>query len=115
MNGLSADDLTEKALRIVLFGESNTLARQHMSFAVEIDDPLKPLRQTPVSEEIIRPVSELLVADVLVGGGRAERIFEFRLGIPIRDRRTLSFRWETPRRYANEKTIIREIKGEVVV
>ena len=115
INGLSADDLTEMSLRIVLFGEPNILARQHMSFAVDIDDPLQPLRDNPVSEEIIRPLSELLISDVLVGGGRAERILHFKLGIPIRNRRSLSLRWEAPRRYVNDKTTIRELKGEVVV
>jgi len=45
-----------------------------MGFATEINDPLAPLRENPVSEEIIRPLSELLITDLLVGPGRARRI-----------------------------------------
>ena len=40
VGGMTPDDLTECALRTVLFGEPNPLADQHMGFAVEIDDPL---------------------------------------------------------------------------
>ena len=51
MNGLTPDDITEKALRTVLFGEPDPLARGHLEFIMEIDDPLQPLRVSPVSEE----------------------------------------------------------------
>jgi hypothetical protein len=106
-------DLTESALRTVLFGEPNPLADQHMGFATEISDPLSPLRESPVSEEIIRPLSELLLTDLLVGSGRAKSVREFRLGVAIRGRRTLTLAWETPNRYANEPTTTRSIQGEV--
>ena len=68
IEGLETDsaDLTEVALRTVLFGEASTLADQHMDFATQIDDPLRPLRESPVSEEIVRSLSELLVTDVVV-------------------------------------------------
>ena len=113
MNGLSPDDLTDVALRMVLFGEQNPLTRQHMGFAVEMDDPLQSLRDNPVSEEIIRPLSELFVTDVLVGSGKAERVVTFKLGIPVRQRRSLFLQWETPRRHINDRATIRELKGEV--
>jgi hypothetical protein len=45
-----------------------------MGFASEIADPLAPLRENPVSEEIVRPVSELLIAELLVGTGRARSV-----------------------------------------
>ena len=72
-----------------------------MGFAAEISDPLRPLRESPVSEEIIRPPSELLVTDLLVGTGRAKSIREFRLGVPIRGRRSLTLAWK--RRTARER------------
>jgi hypothetical protein len=106
-------DLTESALRTVLFGELNPLADQHMGFATEIDDPLRPLRQSPVSEEIIRPLSELLLTDLLVGSGRARSIRAFRLGVAIRGRRRLTLAWETPSRFSNEPVTVRSISGEV--
>ena len=113
IGGRTPADLTEIALKGVLFGEPNPMADQHMDFATEIDDPLRPLREETVSEEIVRPLSELLVTDVLVGSGRAIGIREFRLGVPIRGRRKLSLGWEAPKRYSNEKTTIRTIHGEV--
>lgn len=111
----SPDDLTELALRTVLFGEANPLAGQHIAFATEIDDPLAPLRESPVSEEIIRPLSELLVTDVLVGSERARRIVTFRFGVQIRGHRALTIGWETPSRYANDQVNVRTISGQVSI
>ncbi len=107
------DDLTEAALRTVLFGEPNPLNDRYMGFAAEIDDPLAPIREAPVSEEIIRPLSELLITDVLVGSERAGRIVTFRLGVSIRGKRALTLSWETPRRYSNDTVSVRTIGGAV--
>jgi hypothetical protein len=115
IGGKSPADLTESALRTVLFGERNTLADQHMGFAAEISDPLVPLRQSPVSEEIVRPISELLVTDILVGTGRARRVASFRLGVSIRGRRRLALSWEPTSRYSNEPVTIRSIEGDVSI
>jgi hypothetical protein len=109
----SPADLTEIGLRTALFGDPNPLSDQHMWSPVELDDPLKPLREDPVSEEIIRPLAELLVTDALVGTGRARAIREFRLGVPIRGYRKLTLSWEPPNRYSNEPAATRSITGEV--
>lgn len=113
IGGKSPADLTESALRSVLFGERNPMAGQYMGFATEINDPLAPLRENPVSEEIIRPLSELLVTDLLVSTGRARSIRRFRLGVAIRGHRSLTLSRETPSRYSNEPVTVRSIKGEV--
>src|SRR5260370_12609570 len=115
IGGKSPADLTESALRSILFGERNPLAGEYMGFATEINDPLAPLRENPVSEEIIRPISELLVTDLLVGTGRARSIRGFRLGIAIRGHRNLTLSWEQPKRYSNEPVTVRSIKGEVKI
>jgi hypothetical protein len=113
--GKTPDDLIEIALRTVLFGEPNPLSGQHMDFMTKIDDPLQPLRESPVSEEIIRPVAELLLTDLLVGSGRASGIRTFRLGVAIRGRRNLTLTWETPKRYSNQSVVVRSINGEVKI
>jgi len=113
IGAMTPADLTESALRTVLFGERNPLADQHMGFAAEIDDPLRPLRESPVSEEIIRPLSELLLTELLVGTGRARSIRTFRLGVAIRGRRSLTLAWETPTRFSNEPVTLRSISGDV--
>jgi len=115
IGGKGPADLTESALRSVLFGERNALADQYMGFATEINDPLAPLRENPVSEEIIRPLSELLVTDLLVSTGRAKSIRGFRLGIAIRGHRNLTLSWEPPNRYSNEPLTVRTINGEVKI
>jgi len=106
-------DLTESGLRTVLFGERNPMADQLMGFAAEITDPFRPLRENPVSEEIVRPLAELLLTDVLVGTGRATSIREFKLGVPIGGYRDLTLAWEIPSRYANEPSATRKIRGKV--
>jgi hypothetical protein len=113
VNGKSPADLTELGLRSVLFGEPNPFTEQHMGFATEIPDPLAPLRENPVSEEIVRPLAELLITDLLVGTERAKRIVTFRLGVAIQGRRKLALAWEPPSRYSNQTERIREISGDV--
>jgi hypothetical protein len=115
VGGMTPADLTESALRTVLFGERNPLGDRHMGFATEMNDPLKPMRESPVSEEIIRPLSELLLTDLLVGTGRARSIRTFRLGVAIRKRRNLTLAWETPSRFSNEPVTIRSISGEISI
>ena len=113
VSGYSADDLTEAALRSVLFGERHPLADQHMSFLAEMRDPLAALRAAGVADEITRPLAELLIADELIGSGRAARLTAFTLGASIRGARRLAIGWEPPRRYSNERSTARAIEGHV--
>jgi hypothetical protein len=112
IGGKSPADLTQIALRSILFGEPNPLADQHMGFVTEIPDPLAPLRTNPVSEEIVRPLSELLVTDLLLGSDRARRIIAFRMGVPIQGRRSLTVAWEPVSRFSNQVEAVRTISGE---
>ena len=80
---LTPDDLTDAALRTALFGTPNPLARQHMGFMADMPDPLQPLRDADVPDEIVRSLAELMIVDGLVGSGRAARVSEFRLGASV--------------------------------
>jgi hypothetical protein len=113
VNGRSAAELTEIALRVALFRERNPLGDQHLGFMTEMADPLEPLRRARVSDEIVRPLAELMIVDVLVASGRAARVTEFRLGASVRGMRRLKLAWEPRRYYANERPSIRSIEGEV--
>lgn len=113
VGNLSPSDLTQAAMRTALFGDPNPLTDQHMGFFVEMHDPLRPLRDAHVSDEIVRPLAELLIVDALVGSNRAARVTEFKLGIAIRGVRQLAVSWEPPRRYSNESIKHRTIRGEV--
>ena len=101
-DGHTPDDLTDIALRCAVFGEPNPMAGQHMDFMVEMADPLQPLRDARVPDEIVRALAEVMIVDELVGSGRAARVTTFRLGTSIGGLRRLALGWEPPRRYANQ-------------
>ena len=61
INGRSAAEIAEIALRVTLFQERNPLEDQHMGFMTEMADPLAPLRAARVPDEIVRPLAELLI------------------------------------------------------
>ena len=105
------DDLTDTALRAVLFGEPNPLAGQHIGFMAEMPDPLEPLRDAGAPDEIVRSLAELMIIDELVGSGRAGRVTRFKLGASVGGLRKLELEWEPPRRYANERRGCRRVIG----
>ena len=69
----------------------------------EMPDPLQPLRDVRVPDEIVRSLAELMIVDELVGTGRAARITRFQLGTAVGGLRRLELEWEPPQRYANER------------
>jgi hypothetical protein len=76
-------------------------------------DPFAALRAARVSDEITRPLAELMFVDALVGSGRASRITDFRLGASVRGVRRIVAGWRAPRRYTNEQPSDRRIEGDV--
>jgi hypothetical protein len=113
VSGYSSDDLTEAGLRTVLFGTPHPLAGQQLGFMGQVADPFAALRAARVSDEITRPLAELMFVDALVGSGRAARVTEFRLGAAVRGIRRLVAAWQPPRRYSNEGVTDRKIEGDV--
>ena len=114
VNGYTPDDLTDAALRVALFGEPHPLAGQDMAFMAEMPDPLQPLRDAQVPDEIVRSLAELMLVGELVGSGRAARVTHFRLGTSVGGRRRLELTWEPPQRYVNERKRPRHsVSGQV--
>jgi hypothetical protein len=113
INGRSAAELAEIALRVALFHERNPLQDQHMGFMTEMPDPLEPLRAARVPDEVVRPLTELLLVDQLVGSGRAERVTVFKLGASVAGMRKLTLEWLPVRYYTNERPTTRRIEGQV--
>ena len=114
VSGYGPDDLTDAALRVALFGEPHPLAGQHMDFMAHMPDPLQPLRNARVPDEIVRSLAELMIVDELVGSGRAARVTNFRLGTSVGGLRRLELTWEPPQRYANEGNRPRHsVEGQV--
>ena len=112
VNGRSAAELTEAALRTALFQERNLLGDQLLGFMAEMPDPLEPLRAARIADEITRPLAELLITDALVGSGRAERLADFRLGASVGGSRRLKLTWQ-PRRAYSASGATRTIDGQV--
>ncbi|MFA5910636.1 MAG: DUF4062 domain-containing protein [Vicinamibacterales bacterium] len=113
VSGHTADELTEAGLRTALFGTRHPLAGQHLGFIGEIADPFAALRAARVSDEITRPLAELMLVDALVGSGRATRISQFKLGTAVRGIRRLVVGWQPPRRYSNARASERLVEGDV--
>ena len=113
VSGYGPDDLTEAGLRTVLFGTRHPLADQHLGFMGEMPDPFAGLRTARVSDEITRPLAELMLVDALVGSGKAARITQFKMGASVRGIRRLVLGWQPRRRYTNEPLVDRTIEGDV--
>ncbi len=113
INGLGPADMTEIAIRHAVFGERSSPKRQPFDLFSEMSDPFAPLRSQPVSEEILRPIAELLLTDQLVSEGRAERITAFRFGVPVGGIRRCQIGWQVKKRYGNDHDEVRRIDGSV--
>jgi len=110
---MTPDDLTESALRTVLFGEPDPLAGQHMGFATEIDDPLRPLRQSPFQRKSFDRFRSCCSLTFSSARDAPEVFATFRLGVAIRGRRSLALAWEPLSRFSNESVTVRSISGQV--
>ena len=114
VGGHSPNDLTEAAIRTALFNEPNILAPGHLGFMAEIPDPLQPLRDAQVPDEIVRSLAELMIVENLVGSGRVARTTKFQLGASVKGVRKLRLAWEPPQRYVNqERKPRREVQGDI--
>lgn len=99
INGMSADDVFEKALRGALFGEP--VENSFWGLAT-MDDPLEILRGRNLPDAVTRSLAHVLTDELLrhqeIKGGSSK----FTLGPPKAGGRLLGFSWFPPRRYVNE-------------
>lgn len=113
VSGHSADDLTEAALRSVLFGERHPLEEQHLGFIVKMADPPRAVARGSGgrrSDKTPGGVADRRRADRL---GASSTVTAFRLGASVRGVRRLTVAWEPRRRYSNERPPVRRIEGHV--
>jgi hypothetical protein len=106
----SPDDITESALRQVLFGESAPASL--LSLGATMPDPMTQISSSRLSEEVLRPILRLLLTEALVGSGRASSVTSMRLGAPVEGRRRLVLAWQG-RSGAGQVGGSRRIEGEV--
>ena len=100
INGLSADEVFQRALSDGLFGTS-TLGQQ-MGWLARPIDPLEPLRGLGLDDSVVRPVGRLLFAERLITEQAASRIDSFTLGPSHQGGRRLRASWTPPQVYVNE-------------
>lgn len=104
-------DITEVWLRSVLFGERNPLGSA--SGLVPSSDPLRALRNRALPEDSLRAICHLFLTEALVGTGRASRLTNVRLGLPIRGERRFALGWVEAARYTNVEPAAHSIDGKV--
>ncbi|MHB9005087.1 MAG: DUF4062 domain-containing protein [Coriobacteriia bacterium] len=100
INGLSADEVSRRALSDGLFGTS-TLGQQ-AGWAVRPIDPLEELRGLVLDDSILRPVARLLFAERLLSEQMASTIDSFILGPSHQGARRLRAAWTPLQAYVNE-------------
>lgn len=100
INGISADEVGQRALSDGLFGTS--LLGQQMGWMARPIDPLAPLRGLGLDDSVLRPVARLLFAERLITDQAASRIDSFALGPSHQGARRLWATWTPPQVYVNE-------------
>ncbi len=112
-SGRSADDLVELGIRALFLGEVLPESVGMLGFMTDPGVDLDVLRQGfGQPNEIAEAISRLVVIDGLVGGGKASRVTEFRLGPRVGDVRRIAIEWEEPRIYSNVEPQRRRVEGE---
>jgi Domain of unknown function (DUF4062) len=99
INGVSADEVTRRAVSDGLFGTS-TLGEA--AFLARPIDPLQPLRGLNLDDSILRPVARLFFTERLLTEAMASRIDSFALGPSHQGSRRLRATWTPPQVYVNE-------------
>nr|WP_281370009.1 DUF4062 domain-containing protein [Naumannella cuiyingiana] len=100
INGVSADEVGQRALSDGLFGTS--LLGQQMGWMARPIDPLASLRGLGLDDSVLRPVARLLFAERLITDQAASRIDSFALGPSHQGARRLRATWTPPQVYVNE-------------
>jgi hypothetical protein len=100
INGVSADDVVQRALSDGLFGTSRL--GQQMGWLARPIDPLEPLRGLGLDDGVLRPVARLLFAERLITEQAASRIDSFTLGPSHQGARRLRATWTPPQVYVNQ-------------
>jgi hypothetical protein len=110
--GMSADELVERGMRRLFLGEPLP-DRVGLTGLTETGIDLDDLRQAfDQPNEIASGITHVIIADGLVGSGRASRIRELSVGPRDGDKRRVLIEWEDPSTYAEVEPAARRLEGE---
>lgn len=100
INGISADEVAQRALSDGLFGTA--MLGKQMGWMTQTIDPLALLRGLRLDDSVLRPVARLLFAERLIIDQAASRIDSFTLGPSHQGARRLRATWTPPQVYLDE-------------
>jgi len=113
-NGIPWAELSQLAVRVSFFGEANQLGS--MSHMASLPNPFAAIAEAGVAEEAIRPISRLLVSEILIVERGVQRLTTYQLGKEINGHRRLKLGWEEPALYINTPPPeLIELQGDVTV
>ncbi len=98
-DGMSWAEMSQLAVRVSFFGQPNPLGV--MSHMASLPNPFAAIAEAGVAEEAIRPISRLLVSEILIVERGVQRLTAFQLGREINERRKLKLGWQEPALYTN--------------
>ncbi len=114
-NNVPWADLTAQAVRIAFFAEPNPHGMMGGHFA-SISDPFPALAAAGVAEEAVRPITRLLISEILIVERGVQRLTSFQLGRDVGGRRRLRLGWQEPAPYTNTLPPPPiEVEGDVAV
>lgn len=111
--GYTPDGLVELGMRALFLGEPLPDQLGMLHFMAESGIDADDLRQAfDLPNEFAEAITRLVVADGLVGSGRAARLASLSLGPRVGDRRRIAVEWDEPRVYTNVEPQRRSLEGE---
>jgi len=111
-NGLTPDDQTEVGLRVALLGEPlPSELDNNFGLMIDTSDPLADMGTLMLSPSTEEGVARLLIAERLLGNGRASRLVRFAFGPVHAGERRVEVEYEEPQRYSNQDSGRRRIEG----
>ena len=112
-SGHSADELVELGMRALFAGAPLPDGVEPLSFLAGTGINTQDLSQVfDLPNEIAEAVTRLVIADGLVGSGRARRIVSFSLGPRHGDTRRVALEWEDTHTYVNVTPERRHLQAE---
>ncbi len=110
--GMTPDELVQVGVRSLLLGEPIPDQIGMPGFMTDPGINIDDLRQAfDLPNEIAEPVVRLVIADGLVGGGKAKRVVALSVGPRDGDARTIALEWDDPQTYAGAQPVRRAIEG----